>query len=97
MFQDFNRENQCFFLSNVQISSRVRSYIICGLINLQFGGRVRDSLVLNLNGEDRIWSPRSFSLRTVLMFPDFKRENRCFFSSLSKFIKGSILLHLWPD
>ena len=54
MFPDFKGKNQCFFLFTVQISSRVRSYIIHGTINLKFGGRVRDSLVLNLNGEDRI-------------------------------------------
>ena len=62
MFPDFNRENQYFFLFNVQISSRVRSYIIRGPVNLKFGGRVQYSLVLNLNGEDRIWSPGSHLL-----------------------------------
>ena len=41
-----------FFLFTVQISSN--SNIVGGLIDLKFGGGVRDSLVLNMNGEDRI-------------------------------------------
>ena len=78
-----------FFLFTVQISLRVLSCIVGGSINLKFGG-VRDSLILNMNGEDRIWSPRksSFNLKTVLLFPDFKREYM-FFSSLSKFNQRS--------
>ena len=65
-----------FFLFTVQISLRVRSCIVGGSINLKFGG-VQDSLILYMNGEDWIWSPRksSFSLKTMLLFPDFKREN----------------------
>ena len=40
-----------FFLFIVQIPSRVRSRIIRGPIDLKLEGGIRDSLVLNLNGE----------------------------------------------
>ena len=90
MFLDFKRENQCFFsLFTIQISSKVQSRVVHGLIDLKFGGGVRESLILNMNGVDRIWSPRKspFSRRTVSLFSDFKRENRCFTLHFHEFIK----------
>ena len=88
-----------FFIFTVQISSMVQSCIVCRPIDLNFGGGIRDSLVLNMNGEDCIWSlgQSSFILRTVLTFPDFKRENRCFSLYYPDFIKGSISLCLSPN
>ena len=47
-------EKKTLFFFTVQISSKIQP-LICGLIDLKFGGEVRDSLIFNLNGGDRIW------------------------------------------
>ena len=48
----------------------VRSRFICGTIELKFRGEVHDSLIFNMNGEDRIWSfgRSSFNPRTKPLF-----------------------------
>ena len=48
------REKNSGFLHHAQISSKVRCRFFYGLIELKFGGEVHKSLILNLNGEDRI-------------------------------------------
>ena len=48
------REKNSGFLHHAQISSNVRCRFFHGLIELKFGGEVYKSLILNLNGEDRI-------------------------------------------
>ena len=67
-FLKLERKTQIFF--TIQISSKVWSHFICGPIDLKFGGEVRDSLIFNLNGGDRIWSFKrsSFSPRTEPLF-----------------------------
>ena len=58
------------FFFTVQILSNIRSYFVYGLIDLKFGGEVRDSLIFNLNSGDRIWSSgrSSFNMSTKLLF-----------------------------
>ena len=48
------REKNSGFLHHAQISSKVRCRFFHGVIELKFGGEVYKSLILNLNGEDRI-------------------------------------------
>ena len=56
------REKNNGFLHHAQISSKVRCRFVHGLIELKFGGEVHKSLILNLNGEDRIWTIKNFLL-----------------------------------
>ena len=56
------REKNNGFLHHAQISSKVRCCFVHGLIELKFGGEVQKSLILNLNGEDRIWTVKNFLL-----------------------------------
>ena len=67
-FLKLERKTQFIFIAH--ISSKVSSLFICGLIDLKFGEEVRDSLIFNLNGGDRIWRSRQFSFnpRTELLF-----------------------------
>ena len=67
-FFKLERKTQFFFI--VQISSKVRSYFVCGPIDLKFGREVRDSLIFNQNGGDRIWSfgQSSFNSKTEPLF-----------------------------
>ena len=62
------RKTQFFF--TIQISSKVWSRFVCGMIDLKCGGEVCDSLIFNMNGGDQIWSSRqsSFSPRTEPLF-----------------------------
>ena len=88
------REKNSIFFFIVQTSSKVQSRFVCGPIDLKFGGEVRDSLIFNLNGGDRIWSSKQsyFNLRIKPLFwwvfyPDsFDHELR------SRLIHGSIEL-----
>ena len=50
------KEKNSGFLHHAQISSKVRCRFFHGLIELKFGGEVHKSLILNLNGDDRILS-----------------------------------------
>ena len=92
----FKLERKTQFFSIVQISSKVRSYFVCGPIDLKFGGEVRDSLIFNMNGGDQIWSsgrsyfsPRTEPLFWWVFYPDsFDHE------LWSRLIHGSIELIL---
>ena len=85
------RKTQFFFFT-VQISSNVRSCFICGTIELNFGGEVRDSLIFNLNGGDRIWSfgrssfnPRIEPLFWWVFYPnsfDYELRSRLIYDSI---------------
>ena len=90
LFLKLERKTQFFFTA--QISSKVRSRFVCGPIDLKFGGEVCDSLIFNVNGEDRIWrsrwsffSPRTESLFWCIFYPNsFDHELQ------SRLICGSI-------
>ncbi|RVW62457.1 Retrovirus-related Pol polyprotein from transposon TNT 1-94 [Vitis vinifera] len=54
-----------FIAFKSMISSNGRSRFVCGPIDLKFEGEILNSLISNLNGEDRIWSSGRLLFQSV--------------------------------